>query len=81
MPSWSWLLVLVLSGRRVGLGPVDRAGPALDVAQLMAKYGHGQVRDLGAADRAAVGLLLVHWPNLATTSSAFHRRRAILFRL
>jgi len=33
VPSWSWLLVLVLGGRRVGFGPVHRA-PALDVAEL-----------------------------------------------
>ena len=41
VPSWSWLLVLVLGGRRVGLRPVDGTRPAHDVAQLMAKYGHG----------------------------------------
>ena len=39
-PTSSWLLVLVLGGRRVGLGPVDRAAPALDVRKLMAKNDH-----------------------------------------
>jgi hypothetical protein len=34
VPSWSWLLVLVLDGRRLGLGPVHRVAPALDVAEL-----------------------------------------------
>ena len=43
MPTSSWLLVLVLGGRRVGLGSVDRATPALDVGKLMAKNDHGLV--------------------------------------
>jgi len=30
-------LVLVLGGRRVGLGAIDCVAPPLDVAQLMAK--------------------------------------------
>jgi hypothetical protein len=34
------LLVLVLGGPRFGLGPVDRAAPALDVGKLMAKNDH-----------------------------------------
>ena len=37
VPTSSWLLVLVLGGRRVGLGPIDCVAPPLDVAQLMAK--------------------------------------------
>jgi hypothetical protein len=35
--------VLVLGGRRVGLGSVDRAPPPLDVGKLMAKNDHGLV--------------------------------------
>ena len=66
------LLVLVVGARRVGIGPVDGVAPSLDVAKLMAKRGHGQVRDLGVTDRALIGPLLVHRPNLPTTSSAFH---------
>jgi hypothetical protein len=73
VPTSSWLLVLVLGGRRVGLDAIARKGPALDVAQLMAKYGHGQVLDLGAADQARPGFLRRHLLNLAPTSLAFHR--------
>ena len=51
----------------------DRAPPPLDVGKLMAKNDHGLVWHLGAAERAVVALLLGHWPNLATTSPAFHR--------
>jgi hypothetical protein len=32
---WSWLLVLVLGGRRVGLGTIARKGPALGMGQLV----------------------------------------------
>jgi hypothetical protein len=69
----SWLLVLVVGGRRVRLGPIDRAAPALDVGKLMAKNNRWLVWHLGAADQAVVALLLVHSPNLATTRPAFHR--------
>jgi hypothetical protein len=49
-PTSSWLLVLVLGGRRVWLGSVDRAPPLLDVGKLMAKNDHGLVWHLGAAE-------------------------------
>src|SRR5688572_23423133 len=61
------------------IGPDRPSGAGARRGSVVAKYGHGQVRNLGAAHRAAVGLLLVHWLNLATTNSAFHGRRAILF--
>jgi hypothetical protein len=73
VPTSSWLLVLVLGGRHVGLGSVDRARPPLDVGKLMAKNDYGLVWHLGAAERAVVAFLLGHWANLATTSPAFHR--------
>jgi hypothetical protein len=60
VPTSSWLLVLVLGGRRVGLSSVDRAPPPLDVGKLMAKNDHGLVWHLGAAERAVVALLLGH---------------------
>jgi hypothetical protein len=67
------LLVLVLGGRRIRLGPIDREAPALDVGKLMAKNGHREVSYLDAAGRALPGFLLVHLPNLATKRPAFHR--------
>jgi hypothetical protein len=65
--------VLVLGGRRIGLGPINRKAPALDMGKLMAKNGHREVGYLDAAGQAFPGFLLVHPPNLATTSPAFHR--------
>jgi hypothetical protein len=64
--------VLVLGGRRIRLGPIDRKAAALDVGKLMAKNGHREVGYLDAAARALPGILLVHLRNLATTSPAFH---------
>jgi len=44
------LLVLVVDGRRVRRGPVVRAAPALNVAQLMFQNDHRLVGHFGAAD-------------------------------
>jgi hypothetical protein len=48
------------------------------VGKLVLQDDHRLVGHFGAADRAAVGLLLVHRLNLATTSSSFHRLSIIL---
>jgi hypothetical protein len=71
VPSWSWLLVLVLGGWRVGLSGIACKGPALGMGQLVLKDSHGQVQDLGAADRAAVGLLLVQSAQLGDNKFSF----------
>jgi hypothetical protein len=73
--------MLVLDGRRIRLGPIDRKAPALDVGKLMAKNGHREVGYLDTAGRALPGFLLVHLLNLATTRPAFHRMEKIAIRL
>jgi hypothetical protein len=77
----SWLLVLVLGGRRVRLGPIGSEASALHVGKLMAKNGHRQVGYLDAAGRALPNFLLVHLRNLATTSPPFHRVETIQIRM
>ena len=62
--------MLVVGRWRVALSTIGREGPALDMGQ---QDRHRHVRDLGAARRALPSLLLVHNPNLATTTPAFHR--------
>jgi hypothetical protein len=71
--SWSLPPVLVLGGRRVGLSANARKGPALDVAELMAKDRHRQIGDLGAASQAfpsfCVGMSLT-WQRQVDPSTA-----------
>jgi hypothetical protein len=72
-------LVRILGEWRVGLSPIACEGPALDVAELMAKDRHGQIRDFGTAGRAFPSLLRGHVHNLAMTSRSFHSLSTILF--
>jgi hypothetical protein len=52
------VLVLLLGGRLIRLGPIPCKAPALDVGKLTAKNGHREVGYLDAAGRALPGFLL-----------------------